>query len=216
MPDGAWSESRKSGIMSKRSEIEETVERLLAPIAEAHGVRIYDVEYSKDGGENALCAYIDKDGGVTIDDCVDVSHDLSDVLDREDPITEAYTLYVSSPGLGRTLTKDRHFLASIGEEVEGTTFKPFLTPEEQRKTAAEGTENAAGQPDGGAANPGKQKKSAGGKKPAGSRNFDGVLKAYDADAGTVTIGRTDAKGRELEDLVLNRKDIAKIRLQIDF
>lgn len=208
--------------MSRRSEIEEIVERLLDPIAEAHGVRVYDVEYTKDGGENALCAYIDKDGGVTIDDCVDVSHDLSDVLDREDPIAEAYTLYVSSPGLGRTLTKDRHFLASIGEEVEGTTFRPFLTPEEEKKTAAakqkaaeqiSGEEQASGK---GTVKPQKPKKSAGGKKMAGSRNFDGVLKAYDADAGTVTIGRTDAKGKELEDLVLSRKDIAKIRLKIDF
>ena len=101
--------------MAKRKQTEELVEKLLEPIAEAHGVRIYDVEYVKEGQEYYLRAYIDKDGGVTIDDCVDVSHDLSDALDAADPISEAYTLEVSSPGLGRTLTKDRHFAASDRE-----------------------------------------------------------------------------------------------------
>ena len=67
--------------MAKRKQTEELVEKLLEPIAEAHGVRIYDVEYVKEGQEYYLRAYIDKDGGVTIDDCVDVSHDLSDALD---------------------------------------------------------------------------------------------------------------------------------------
>lgn len=111
--------------MAKRKETEELVEQLLEPIAASRGVRIYDVEYVKEGPDYYLRAYIDKDGGVTIDDCVDVSHDLSDALDDADPIAEPYTLEVSSPGLGRTLTKDRHFQACLGMDVEGTTYAPY-------------------------------------------------------------------------------------------
>lgn len=165
--------------MAKKKQTEELAEQLLEPIAAAHGVQIYDVEYVKEGQEYFLRAYIDKDGGVTIDDCVDVSHDLSDALDQADPIPEAYTLEVSSPGLGRSLTKDRHFAASIGMEVEGNTYKPYDEAE-------------------------------GGK----TKNFEGTLKAFDAD--TLTIGRKDARGSEQEDLVLDRKAVAKIRLKIDF
>lgn len=166
--------------MTKRQQIEEITETLLTPIAAAHGVRIYDVEYVKEGKEFFLRAFIDRDGGVTIDDCVDVSHDLSDALDREDPIPDAYTLEVSSPGLGRRLTKDRHFAASIGESVEGTTFRPI---------------------DGGK-----------------SKSFEGILKAFDRD--TVTISQYPAPGGacqpEESDLILERKNIARIQLTVDF
>lgn len=165
--------------MAKKKQTEELVEQLLMPIAAAHGVQIYDVEYVREGQEYYLRAYIDKEGGVTIDDCVDVSHDLSDALDEADPIPEAYTLEVSSPGLGRTLTKDRHFAASIGKAVEGNTYKPY--------DEASGDKN---------------------------KNFEGTLKSFDAN--TLTIGREDAKGNAREDLVLDRKAVAKIRLKIDF
>ena len=109
---------------TRSAQVEETVEALLLPVAEANGVRIYDVEYVKEGSDYYLRLYIDKDGGVTIDDCENVSRAMSDILDREDPIPEAYILEVSSPGLGRTLKKDRHFANSIGEEVEGSLFAP--------------------------------------------------------------------------------------------
>ncbi|SFC92839.1 ribosome maturation factor RimP [Butyrivibrio sp. YAB3001] len=109
--------------MSKKEEIEKKTEELLAPIANEHGVRIYDVEYVKEAGEWYLRAYIDKDGGVNINDCVDVNHALSDALDVDDFIEEAYTLEVSSPGLGRQLKKDRHFENSIGQDVELKLFK---------------------------------------------------------------------------------------------
>lgn len=110
--------------MSKKDDIEKKTEALLEPIAEANGVRIYDVEYVKEAGEWYLRAYIDKDGGVDINECVDVSHALSDALDVDDFIEEAYTLEVSSPGLGRQLKKDRHFANSIGQDVELKLFKP--------------------------------------------------------------------------------------------
>ncbi len=111
--------------MSKRETYETKTEELLKPIADAHHVEIYDVEYVKEGSEWYLRAYIDKEGGVDINDCVDVSRALSDKLDEVDFIEEAYTLEVSSPGLGRTLKKDRHFDKSIGEEVEIKTYKPI-------------------------------------------------------------------------------------------
>ena len=109
--------------MSKKDDIEKKTEALLTPIAEANGVRVYDVEYVKEAGEWYLRAYIDKDGGVDINECVDVSHALSDALDVDDFIEEAYTLEVSSPGLGRQLKKDIHFANSIGQDVELKLFK---------------------------------------------------------------------------------------------
>ena len=99
--------------MSKKS-YEQQTERLLEPIAAAAGVSVYDVEYVKEGREWYLRAYIDKPGGVNINDCEAVSRALSDRLDEADFIQEAYILEVSSPGLGRTLKKDKHLQMSIG------------------------------------------------------------------------------------------------------
>ena len=111
--------------MSKREAYESKTEQLLAPIAEKYGVEIYDVEYVKEGKDWYLRAYIDKPEGVNINDCENVSRALSDVLDMEDYIPDAYILEVSSPGLGRTLKKDRHFEKSLGAEVEVKTYKPI-------------------------------------------------------------------------------------------
>ncbi|MCM1091865.1 MAG: ribosome maturation factor RimP [Butyrivibrio sp.] len=111
--------------MSKRETYESRAEELLTPIAADNGVEIYDVEYVKEGSDYYLRAYIDKPEGVNIDDCEKVSRALSDVLDREDFIPDAYILEVSSPGLGRTLKKDKHLAKSIGEDVEIKLFKPI-------------------------------------------------------------------------------------------
>jgi ribosome maturation factor RimP len=110
--------------ISGRARIEAEAEKLTEPIADKHGVWIYDVEYIKEGPEYYLNIYIEKDGGVGILDCEAVSRELSDKLDEADLISDAYTLVVSSPGLGRTLTKDRHLENSLGEKVEGKLFKP--------------------------------------------------------------------------------------------
>ena len=110
--------------MSKRETYEAKTEEILLPIAEKNGVEIYDVEYVKEGSDFYLRAYIDKEEGVNINDCEAVSRELSDALDREDFIPDAYILEVSSPGLGRTLKKDRHLEKSIGLEVEIKLFKP--------------------------------------------------------------------------------------------
>lgn len=110
--------------MSRRDDYEARTEALLSPIAQANGVEIYDVEYVKEGADWYLRAYIDKPEGVNIIDCENVSRALSEALDKEDFIPDAYILEVSSPGLGRTLKKDKHLLKSIGEEVEIKLFKP--------------------------------------------------------------------------------------------
>ena len=111
--------------MSKRENYEAKAESLLGPIVERVGVSVYDVEYVKEGNDWYLRVFIDKPEGVNINDCVEVNRAFSDVLDEEDFIEESYILEVSSPGLGRTLKKDRHLQYSIGEEVEIKTFKPI-------------------------------------------------------------------------------------------
>ncbi len=86
-------------------------------------VEIYDIEFVREGSNYYLRVYIDKQGGVTIHDCETVSRALSDALDQNDFIDDAYILEVSSPGLGRLLRKDRHLAGSLGEEVEIKTYK---------------------------------------------------------------------------------------------
>lgn len=110
--------------MSRKETYEGRTEELLAPIAKAAGVEIYDVEYVREGSDYYLRAYIDKPGGVDINDCERVSRILSDALDEKDFIQDAYILEVSSPGLGRALKKDKHLEKSLGEDVEVKTYKP--------------------------------------------------------------------------------------------
>ena len=99
------------------------VEGIATPIADSLGLRIWDVRYLKEGSQWFLRIFIDKDGGVDIIDCENVSRALSDVLDREDFIPDAYILEVSSPGLGRQLKKDKDFVRENGTEVEVKLFK---------------------------------------------------------------------------------------------
>lgn len=111
--------------MSKREDYEARFEKILLPITEEYDLEIYDVEYVKEGSDWYLRAYIDKEGGVTIEDCEKVSRAVSEVMDKEDFIPDAYILEVSSPGLGRALKKDKHLAKSIGAEVEIKTYKPI-------------------------------------------------------------------------------------------
>ena len=98
-------------------------EEILLPILEARNFDLWDIEYVKEGSDYYLRAFIDKEDGITIDDCVDVSRELSDKLDALDFIEDAYILEVSSPGLGRTLKKDKEFARCIGEKVDVKTYK---------------------------------------------------------------------------------------------
>ena len=110
--------------MAKREEYESKVEAWLLPLLEKYKFELVDVEYVREAGLWYLRAYIDKEGGVNIQDCEDVSRAFSDRLDEEDFIEDAYILEVSSPGLGRALKKDRHFEKSLGEKVEIRLYQP--------------------------------------------------------------------------------------------
>ena len=155
--------------MSKREMYEQKTEEILNPIVEKHGFDLWDVEYVKEGGNWYLRAYIDKPGGIMVDDCEVVSRELSDILDEKDFIDEAYILEVSSPGLGRPLKKEKDYVRSMGKEVEIRLYRAIDHEKE----------------------------------------FCGVLSAYDEN--TVTI-EDESYGQK----VFDKKDIALIRLAIDF
>ena len=109
--------------MSRREEYEQKTEQLLEPVVSGLGFELVDVEYVKEGGTWYLRAYIDKPGGITVDDCEAVSRRFSDILDEKDYIEDSYVFEVSSPGLGRPLKKEKDFARSIGEEVEIRTYR---------------------------------------------------------------------------------------------
>ena len=104
--------------MARRDEYESRVEKFLIPIMEENNFELVDVEYVKEAGTWYLRAYIDKEGGFTVDDCEMVSRRLSDWLDKEDFIDDSYILEVSSPGLGRPLKKEKDYQRSIGKLID--------------------------------------------------------------------------------------------------
>ena len=109
--------------MARRDEYESRVEKFLIPIMEENNFELVDVEYVKEAGTWYLRAYIDKEGGFTVDDCEMVSRRLSDWLDKEDFIDDSYILEVSSPGLGRPLKKEKDYVRSMGKEIEIRTYR---------------------------------------------------------------------------------------------
>ena len=110
--------------MTRREEYESRTEQFLLPVLKEHQFELVDVEYVKEAGNWYLRAYIDKEGGITVDDCETISRILSDWLDRNDFIEESYILEVSSPGLGRPLKKEKDFARSLGDEVELRLYRP--------------------------------------------------------------------------------------------
>lgn len=102
--------------MSKKETYEQKAEEMILPIVEANGFELVDVEYVKEGQNWYLRAYIDKEGGITVDDCEIVSRAFSDKLDENDFIEDAYILEVSSPGLGRPLKK-RRIISAVWERT---------------------------------------------------------------------------------------------------
>ena len=109
--------------MSRKEIYEQKAEEMILPIVEANGFELVDVEYVKEGGNWYLRAYIDKEGGITVDDCENVSRAFSDRLDEDDFIEDAYILEVSSPGLGRPLKKEKDYRRSMGKELEIRTYR---------------------------------------------------------------------------------------------
>ncbi len=156
--------------MSKGESYAQKTEQFLEELQKKIDFEIVDVEFVKEASEHYLRVYcdMDKEGGIGIDDCVEISRALSDWLDEKDFISESYILEVSSPGLGRTLKKDRDFQRELGKEVELKLYKPI----DKRK------------------------------------EFVGILKSFDAESITIE--------EDKEEKTFTRKDIALIRLTIDF
>ena len=111
--------------MARREEYESKVETWLLPLLEKNRFELVDVEYVREAGIWYLRAYIDKEGGITVDDCEVVSRELGDWLDQKDFIEDSYILEVSSPGLGRPLKKEKDFARSLGKDVEVRLYRPI-------------------------------------------------------------------------------------------
>lgn len=114
--------------MTKREEYEARAERMLEPLMEENHFELVDVEYVREAGQWYLRAYVDKEGGITLDDCELVNRAWSDMMDQDDFIQEAYVLEVSSPGLGRQLKKEKDFKRSIGEAVDVRFYQSRKLP----------------------------------------------------------------------------------------
>lgn len=109
--------------MAKGEQYEARVEAWITPVLEQHQFELVDVEYVREVGVWYLRCYIDKEGGITVDDCEVISRLLGEWLDKEDFIEDSYILEVSSPGLGRPLKKEKDFARSIGKDVEIRLYK---------------------------------------------------------------------------------------------
>lgn len=98
--------------------IADTVSLLIKDTVEAQGVSLWDVRFVKEGADWFLRIFIDKEGGVSIDDCVNVSHAIDPIIDEADPIDHSYCMEVSSPGISRELTRPEHFVKMTGRDVK--------------------------------------------------------------------------------------------------
>jgi len=107
------------------AKVTDVVEALARPIVEEQGCALWDVEYVREAGVWFLRLYIDRPGGVSIDDCEAVSRPVSDLLDEADPIEGSYTFEVSSAGADRALRLPEHFDACMGQEVEVRLYRPL-------------------------------------------------------------------------------------------
>ena len=110
--------SKKGGNVTR------TVREIAEPIASELGLTLWDVRFVKEGAEHYLRIFVDKEGGVSIDDCVDMTHAIDKPLDDADPIDVSYILEVSSPGAERPLTRDEHFAQNLGAKVMVKMIRP--------------------------------------------------------------------------------------------
>lgn len=160
---------REGESMGKGKDYEEQTERLILPVLEKKGFELVDVEYVKEGSTWYLRAYIDKEGGITVNDCELVAREMNEILDREDYVEGSYVFEVSSPGLTRPLKKEKDYIRSLGKKIEIRTYRAINR----------------------------------------TKDFAGILKAYDADSVTIT-------NEQEEDMVLKKTDIALIRQAFDY
>ena len=119
----------------KKNELIAYVESLCQPLCEAMGLELYDVDYEKEGPDWYLKIFLDKEGGIFINDCADFSRALEKKIEENDPIENPYVLEVSSPGLDRPLKKDKDFLKNLGKPVDVKLFKALETVPEKVFTA---------------------------------------------------------------------------------
>ena len=115
----------------KKGGVAQRVWDMALPLAQELGLSLWDVQFVKEGAVWFLRIFIDKEGGVSIVDCVDMTHAIDPVLDREDPIPQEYLLEVSSPGLERKLTRPQHFAAYVGKPVRARLIRPLETGERE-------------------------------------------------------------------------------------
>lgn len=109
-----------------KKNIAKTVEKWASPIAQSLGLYVWDAEFKKEGADWFLRVYIDADGrSISTDDCEAVSRALEEILDREDPIEQAYFLEISSPGIERVLSRPEHFKKYVGHDVNVKLFTPL-------------------------------------------------------------------------------------------
>ncbi len=107
------------------SKVEKIVWDAIEPVVNNEGCTVYDVEFAKEGPDYFLRVFIDKEGGVSTDDCEKVSRSIEPLLDELDPIEPSYYLEVSSPGLDRKLSRDEHFVAAMGKLIDIKLFAPL-------------------------------------------------------------------------------------------
>ncbi len=110
--------------MAKGGNTVKIVWEIVEPLAKELGLSIWDVRFLKEGSQWYLRVFIDKEGGVGIDDCVNLSHAIDGPIDEANPIEQAYILEVSSPGVERELVRDEHFLSSVGEKIMVKMIRP--------------------------------------------------------------------------------------------
>ena len=120
---------------SKKPNTVEIVTQLAQPVVEEMGLQLWDVRFEKEGASWYLRLFIDKEGGVTIDDCENLSRTFDKILDEADPISQSYYFEVSSPGIGRDLVRPWHFERYLGQDVEVKMIRPMQTA--QGKTVRE-------------------------------------------------------------------------------
>ena len=120
--------------MSKKEMYEARTEELITPILDRRNFELVDVEYVKEGSTWYLRVYIDKEGGITSDDCADVSREMNEILDREDYVEGSYTFEVSSPGLGRPLKKEKDYIRSMGKRTWQIILKLILRRQAAKKS----------------------------------------------------------------------------------
>lgn len=113
--------------------IEKKIESLIIGIIEGLGYELYDVIYEKEGQDYYLRIFIDKEEGISLEDCEKVNDAINDILDEANYIKEQYFLEVSSPGIERVIRKEKHLKASIGKEVTCNLFKAIIIKENKEK-----------------------------------------------------------------------------------